>query len=69
MTTTITRGMREREVSEQTGIPVTTLRYMRHCGDGPQFYKIGRAVYYDPQDVQDWLQAQKAATSRGGDAA
>lgn len=69
MTLTLTRPLSTAEVSEQTGIPAATLRYWRHCGTGPRSYTLGSSVRYDPQDVQDWLQAQKAATGRGGDAA
>lgn len=63
---TITRPLNENEVSAATGIAPGTLRYWRHCGIGPRSFKLGRLVRYDPQDVQDWIDSQKAATSRGG---
>jgi DNA-binding transcriptional MerR regulator len=64
---TITRPLSTTEVSEQTGVPVGTLRYWRHAGIGPRSYTLGgRSVRYDPTDVQHWLDEQKAATSRGG---
>lgn len=63
---TITRPLSTTEVSEATGIPVGTLRYMRHCGTGPRSYTLGRTVRYDVEDVRAWLEAQKAATARGG---
>lgn len=63
---TITRPLSTTEVSEATGIPVGTLRYMRHCGTGPRSYTLGRTVRYDVEDVRAWLDAQKAATARGG---
>lgn len=63
---TITRPLSTTEVSEATGIPVGTLRYMRHCGTGPRSYTLGRMVRYDAEDVRAWLEAQKAATARGG---
>lgn len=66
MDITIIRSISTDEVSEATGIPVGTLRYMRHCGTGPRSFALGRSVRYDPADVQEWLEAQKAATSRGG---
>lgn len=69
MTETITRPLSTEEVSEATGIPAGTLRYMRHCGTGPRSYRLGRSVRYDTADVAAWLAAQKAATARGGDAA
>lgn len=36
------------------------LAKLRLTGDGPRFTKIGRAVRYDPRDVQVWLDARKA---------
>lgn len=64
--TVITKPLSTDEVAEATGIPAGTLRYMRHCNTGPRSYTLGRSVRYDPQDVQQWIEAQKAATSRGG---
>ena len=67
MSATITRPLTTDEVSEQTGVPVGTLRYRRHAGIGPRSYTLGgRRVRYDPEDVLAWLDEQKAATSRGG---
>lgn len=54
------------EVSEMTGISESTLRYWRQTGDGPRSWKLGRRAVYDLADVEEWLAAQKAATSRGG---
>lgn len=54
------------KVSEMTGIPESTLRYWRQTGDGPRSWRLGRRAVYDQADVEAWLAAQKAATSRGG---
>lgn len=48
------------EVSEVTGLPIGTLRYMRHRGEGPRSYKLGRSVRFAPEDVLAWIEAQKA---------
>ncbi|MBH5141436.1 helix-turn-helix transcriptional regulator [Rhodococcus erythropolis] len=47
-------------------IPVATLRYWRHKGDGPPSFRLGRRVVYRRADVDEWLRAQEAATTRGG---
>lgn len=60
------RALTVQELSEATGIPLGTLRYWRHCGIGPKSYTIGRSVRYDADDVDTWIEGQKAATSRGG---
>ena len=49
-----------REVAEVTGLPIGTLKYMRHKGEGPRSYKLGRAVRYDPSDVLAWIQHQRS---------
>lgn len=54
------------ELSAATGIPLGTLRYWRHCGEGPRSYTVGKRVRYDPADVRDWFEAQKSSTARGG---
>lgn len=47
-------------VAEYTGLPASTLRYMRMKGEGPRSYKLGRAVRFDPADVIAWCEAQRA---------
>lgn len=59
MTATITthRLMTMDEVSEETRIPVNTLRWYRHRGEGPKFAKIGGRLMARREDVQAWLDA------------
>lgn len=45
------------EVSEETRIPVNTLRFYRHKGTGPRFAKIGGRLMARREDVQKWLDA------------
>jgi predicted DNA-binding transcriptional regulator AlpA len=54
------RLMRIEEVSEETGIPVETLRYwrQRQKGEGPTSARIGRRVVYRAADVDAWINAQ-----------
>lgn len=59
------RLLKTREVSEKTGIPVPTWRWWRHRGEGPPSFKIGKTVFYDADELDAWIQAQKAATTRG----
>lgn len=54
------------ELSDETGISESTFRYWRATGDGPRSYALGRRIFYDREDVDAWIEAQKAATSRGG---
>lgn len=55
--------LRTRAVSELTGIPVSTLRYYRHRGEGPPSYKLGGTVVYDRDALDSWWDEQRRATS------
>lgn len=46
------------EVSERTRVPLSTLRYYRHRGEGPRSFKIGRRVMYRQEDVDAWIGEQ-----------
>lgn len=55
------------EVSTRTGVPLDTLRYWRHVGEGgPKSWKLGRRVVYDEADVEAWLDAQRGAEEPKG---
>ena len=43
------------EVAEFLGIPVATLYQWRHKGCGPEAYRVGRHLRYDPSTVRAWL--------------
>ncbi len=43
-----------------------TMRYLRHIGEGPACFAINGRVYYRLTEVDRWLAAQEAATTRGG---
>lgn len=61
------RRMTTTQVEAYTNIPAATLRWWRHRGEGPASYVLGgRKVVYDLADLDAWLDAQKAATVRGG---
>jgi predicted DNA-binding transcriptional regulator AlpA len=42
------------EVARFLRLPVATLRYWRHIGEGPRSFKIGRHVRYWAVDVWTW---------------
>lgn len=52
------------EVAEMLRIPVATLRYWRHLGEGPQGFKVGRRVVYWRHAVRHWLQEQCVQADR-----
>ena len=46
------------QVAKLCGLARSTLAKMRLRGDGPRFVKLGAAVRYREDDVQEWLAAQ-----------
>ncbi len=45
------------EVSELTRVPVPSLRYYRHVGEGgPRSFKLGNRVVYKRADVEQWIE-------------
>lgn len=57
-----TRALTEREVAEQLGLSVATLRAWRHRGKGPRFLRLGRSVRYLPSDVDEFVRASAVDT-------
>ncbi|MDC8982156.1 helix-turn-helix domain-containing protein [Mycobacterium marinum] len=55
-----------RAASVVLGIPEATLRYWRHCGQGPASFKLGRRLVYRREELDRWLAEQESATRRGG---
>jgi predicted DNA-binding transcriptional regulator AlpA len=45
--------------SEYTGLSTSCLEKYRHYGGGPNFLKLGRAVVYDTDDLDRWLESRK----------
>ncbi len=68
------RLLRIEDVSEQTGVPVNTLRYWREQSKrkgvpkvGPQGVRLGRRVVYRQSDVDTWLAQAFAEVDHGAD--
>ena len=57
-----TTALTERQVAEQLGLSVGTLRAWRHRGKGPRFLRLGRSVRYLPSDVDEFVRASAVDT-------
>jgi hypothetical protein len=49
----------ESELSREIKISPITLQQWRHRGEGPPFFKLGRAVRYRRADVTAWLASRR----------
>ena len=55
-------ALTERQVAEQLGLSVATLRAWRHRGKGPRLLRLGRSVRYLPADVDEFVRASAVDT-------
>lgn len=53
----------EHEVATHLNMRVTTLRRWRWAGRGPRFLKIGGAVRYDPNDIEDYVKRARCRST------
>ncbi len=58
--------MTSRQVSDLIGVPVGTLRFWRHCDQGPASFTLGKKVVYRRSEIERWVSEQESATRRGG---
>lgn len=54
------------QLSALTGVKQGTLRYWRHCDEGPPSFVLGGRVLYRLSEAMAWIQQQELATRRGG---
>jgi predicted DNA-binding transcriptional regulator AlpA len=45
------------------GLSPQTLAILRVGGGGPRYVKLGRSVRYDPEDLAEWIEVNKRATT------
>lgn len=58
--------MTEEDLAALVGIKVDTLILWRAENKGPDYVKLGRTVFYQRQDVLDWIKANKVPAQRTG---
>jgi excisionase family DNA binding protein len=52
-----------RAAAEKLGLSRSTLEKMRVYGTGPYYLKLGRAVRYKSEDLDDWLLRRRVAST------
>jgi hypothetical protein len=57
-----TRGLKDTQAGPIVGLSPQTLRNQRCKGEGPVYYKIGRAVRYLEKDLIEYLEKKKIET-------
>jgi excisionase family DNA binding protein len=49
------------EVAEFTRLSTSTLRWLRHRGEGPTGFKLGRRLMFRRAEVQEWIRRHEQA--------
>lgn len=60
----MTNLLTAKETAERLGMSVDALTVLRHRGGGPAYIKFGRRIRYQPEDVEQWIKAQKVVPTR-----
>ncbi len=54
--------LNNRETAEYLCVSESFLNKTRHFGTGPRFYRVGRAIRYAVEDLDNWM-AERCSTS------
>src|SRR5260370_41731585 len=52
------------QISDITGISVSTLANWRSAGEGPAWLKTGRKIWYPVVDFENWMEELRHGTQR-----
>jgi len=56
-----------KQVAEEYGFNPSTLRWWRHRDEGPASFAMGKKrIVYRRSEIEKWLAAMEAASTRGG---
>lgn len=62
---TVKQGVNEFEAAKRLGVSPQLLRKFRSgvLENGPPFFRVGKAVRYDTERLEQWIRAQEEQTS------
>ena len=63
MTPNFSQLLTTQAAARLVGLSPRTLETFRVRGGGPTFIKLGGAVRYEPKALQDWIDANRAAST------
>lgn len=53
------RMLRTEDAANYVGLSASTLTKLRLFGNGPEYIKLGKAVVYNPTDLDAWLSTKR----------
>lgn len=54
------------QISEATGVPIATLRFLRATDRGPRMFTLAGRVVAKREDVEAWIEEQYQAAMKKG---
>lgn len=64
--TSMINSLDEKFAAKVLGVAVQTMRNWRHLSKGPIYVKLGRAVRYRMEDLENYIQSRKIDPERRG---
>lgn len=58
-------NIRVKSAAEYVGLSKSTLDKLRCYGGGPKYFKVGRAVVYSTDTLDDWVASKERAGTWG----
>lgn len=47
-----------KDLAAQLGVSPVTLQLWRRHSKGPAYVRVGKSIFYRPQDVEEWIASQ-----------
>jgi predicted DNA-binding transcriptional regulator AlpA len=55
--------LRTGDAAAYVGLAASTLEKLRLTGGGPAYFKLGKSVLYDPEDLDNWMASKRRAST------
>lgn len=55
--------LRTPDAANYCGVGLSTLEKLRVFGGGPAYYKLGKSVVYDPDDLDSWMASNRRTST------
>lgn len=60
------QNIRVKQATGYVGLSKSSLDKLRHFGGGPEYFKLGRAVVYNTDDLDVWMAARRRSETWDG---
>ncbi len=57
------KKLRTAEAAKYVGLGLSTIEKLRVFGGGPAYFKLGKSVVYDPDDLDAWMASNRRTST------